>query len=332
MELNSDSFEIRNYELTPEGYLKFWLVGGVPNKVLEYENGRKEVINKDSLFDQKSINSAVGKPICLNHPPTAINSTNYRNLSHGITLQEYTEDAETGALVLAGIVHDSDVVEGVLKGNYKHVSASYAANKKPNDDGVLLQSEREYNHFAILSPEYAPRAGNDSKILVISDKAEKQQNQQSTNTDVADVDNTKSDVHNSSVNPSDNVSTNINTDSNKDKMKEEIAERVELLTTWKSTLEANNLAIDYNMDAMQIKKTILSLHYPEKTMKMVKESNIDGFWLGFLTTNNDSIDAGGNSHTPASEYRKPVPQTVNNFDSIVESEKQKYINKVAGKK
>ena len=321
MQLNTDSFEVKNYELTPEGFLKFWMVGGIPDKVLEYDNGHKEVINKDSLFDPKSINSAVGKPICLNHPPSAITSKNYKQLSHGVTLQEYAEDSESGALVLAGIIHDSDVVEGILKGNYKYISAGYAADKTPNEDGVMLQSNRNYNHFAVLTEEYAPRAGNDSKILVINDKP---QLIEDSKTDAPTREPSTIDAN--SVNSNDssgNVPIEPNTDSSREKMINDIAERVELLTTWKSKLEANNKTIDYQMDAVQIKREILSLYYPEKTMKMVKDDNLDGFWLGFLA-NGNSVDAGGEDEpTPASTYRKPAQ--VSNYDSALETELQKFI-------
>lgn len=319
IELNADSFEIKNYEMTPQGYLKFWLVGGIPDKELVYDGGkRKEIINADNLFDEVSINSAVGKPVRLNHPPRPINSRNYKDNMHGVVLQEYSKDADTGALVLAGIVHDADVVDGIMKNKYKYISAGYSATKTPNDDGVLVQSNREYDHFAVLSEEFAPRAGEESKVLILVDTVEKQQDATSTTT----------------------TSTNNNT-VDMEKLNQDIAGRVELLTTWKPILEEHKKAIDYNADSKAIKRQILSIYYPEKTMKFITNENIDGVWVGFITTANLNSDAGDDvsdnqSHLPTSAYRMKTPVSKSsvvpaNYDATLDSEIEKFIKKMEGR-
>lgn len=286
MQINTDSYEMaKNYEITPEGYLKFWLTGGIPNKELEYEDGRRESIKPEALFDEQSIKSAIGKPITLNHPPQAINSLNYRNFSCGIVMQEYTKDSE-GALVLAGVIHDEDVVKSVIRGDLKYVSPGYTAKKESNMDGSYLQSNREYNHFALLTKEFAPRGGKQSKIHILSDMY---QNQIDSNS------------------------------ANDKKMEAEIAERLELLTTWKNQLESNNISIDYSLDSKGIKRQILGIYYPEKTMKLVNESNIDGCWLGFVT----------NTDTRNQTDLELLPDS--NFDSTTESVVEKFIKKMEGK-
>lgn len=330
IELNSDSFEIKNYELTPEGFLKFWLVGGIPGKELVYDGGRKEIINSDALFDENSINSAVGKPISFNHPPRAITSKNYKQYSHGIVLQEYAKDDSTGALVLAGIVHDADMVDGIMKGKYKYVSAGYSADKTPNNDGVLLQSNRSYNHFGILDENHAPRAGEESKIIKIDDSIDNSQSDAGVNNNQQNLSKpAKTETH---IAPASTPQT-----TNED-MTQEINERVDLLLEWKPVLLQNNKACSSNMDSKQIKRQVLSIYYPEKTMNLINADNIDGVWLGFLTTANINTDAGENDTFAQSNlmnYRPkvttPASQQVVNFDSAVDSAIDVFIKKMEGK-
>jgi hypothetical protein len=329
IELNADSFEIKNYELTSEGFLKCWLVGGIADKELVYDDGRKEVINSDALFDEKSINSAVGKPIALNHPPRAITSKNYKDYSHGMILQEYAKDAETGALVLAGIIHDADMVDGVMKGKYKYVSAGYTADKTPNNDGVLVQSNRNYNHFGVLDEQHIPRAGEESKIVTISENEDSQQETpaQSTN----DRSGGEAPKVETPTPPASVPATKITI--NED-MTKEIDERVDLLLEWKTVLAENNKAASSNMDSKEIKRQVLSIYYPEKTMNLINDANIDGVWLGFLTTaniNTDATDAGvpiASGYQPRTPASTPQPL---NFDSAVDTAIDAYIKKMEGK-
>jgi hypothetical protein len=309
LQLNSDSYQIKNYELTPEGYLKFWMVGGIPGQELLYDGGRKEIINKDALFNEDSLSTAVGKPVSLNHPPRPINAKNYREYSKGSLLQEYSED-ENGALVFAGIVHDDAIVQAIMKGEITHVSASYLAEKKANDDGILEQTNRKYNHIALLTKEFSPRAGENSKIIILDDTPPQ-----------ADSD----DTENKKEKPVNNI----------DAM--EIQERVELLTDWREVLEKNSIAIDYNADSNAIKRQILGIYYPEKTIKALNNDAIlQGFWLNFIsnpqpeiTKNDDGSESGFNFDY--SRKNQNSPHGSMNFDSDVEAIRNKYIAKMEGK-
>lgn len=329
LQLNSDSFQIKNYELTPEGFLKFWMVGGVPGQELVYDGGkRKEVINKDALFNEDSLSTAVGKPVTFNHPPRPINAKNYRDYSKGTLLQEYSED-DNGALVLAGIIHDDATVQAIMKGEVKYVSASYLADKTPNSDGVLEQTNRRYNHIAVLSKEYTPRAGESSKIVILDDTPP----QQSDSEKDADGNSDKGDV-NASTDKSGKTDNTVEKEkpvSNIDAM--EIQERVELLTDWKQVLQQNNIAIDYNADANTLKRQVLSVYYPEKTIKALNnDAVLQGFWLNFVsnpqpaaTSNDDGFDTGYNR-------KQNSPHATMNFDSNVDAARDKYISMIEGKK
>lgn len=240
--LNSDSQPIKNWEETKEGYLKLWLAVGVANQDLTYDS-RVEFIDQTALTSKETMDSAVGKPLALNHPPSAITAANRQQISIGSSLQEYAMDSDT--LYMASIVWEPNTVNGIKSGEYKYTSSAYEAVKKPQQDSRIKQESRHYNHFSVLTPENAPRAGISSKILLL-------------NTD------------------------SITTPSNNTNMQEDKAECIELWSEWKSILVEKNKTIDYNLDSSAVKKLILSCYYDDKTIgKLNNDSILSGFWLNF---------------------------------------------------
>jgi len=328
VEFNTDSFRIKNYEITPEGYANLWIVGGVPNKTLVYDGGkRKEIIQEDSLFDEASIKTAMGKHLTYpEHPPRPINSKNYSNFSKGVVLQEYSKDEATGALVLSAIVHDAEMVEGIVSGKIKYISAGYTADKEPNNDGVLIQKNRVYNHFTGLGEQYTPRAGEESKILIFEEKAQNDA-ENVTNGEKPSTD-SQIDKNIQTLTTGSNEAGN-NTDGNKEtqeKMNLDIEERVELLSTWKPVLEEHKKAIDYSLDSTSIKRLILSCYYPEKTIKALNDDAVlKGFWLNFVS-DESKLQVDGQAALPDTTYQRSTPSSrVMNFDSQVDSVRDKYI-------
>lgn len=256
--LNSDSRTIQNWEETKDGYLKLWLSIGVGNKELNYD-GKIEYITPEDLVNPESINSAVGKPLVLNHPPNAVNSNNFKSLAKGVSLQEYSQDGDD--VYMAAIVWDKDLKEGIKSNKYSATSSAYFAKKLTNQDGKTRQLSRYYNHFAVLSEEFTPRAGTTSKILIL-------------NNDSDDM-------------TTDKVEEKINLDSN------EVAKRTELLVKYSGVLKEKNKAIDYNLDSSQIKKAILSCFYPDEIVNQLNVDSgvLDGFWLNFIANpSSETVD------------------------------------------
>lgn len=315
--MNTDQFEIQKYELTKEGYLKLWMIAGVPDKVLDYGN-RREIINKDSLFNPDSLNTVVGKPITLNHPPVAVISDNIQKYYRGVALQTMDAD-DDGNLVIPAIIHDDATIKGILSGKYKYVSSAYSADKALNSDGILEQTNRHYNHFAILDNDNKPRAGNQSKVL--TDSMDNDMENKTDDVVILDdkaggivdkvtVDSTPQPTTQPTPQPNPPLPIQ-NTDS--------ISEKVELLVKWKPILDEKGVTINYDSDVKSLKKSILSTSYPPETISLLNENNIDGFWLAF-TMNTDSQNS------------KTSSQKLDNFDSILESELSKYIDKITGVK
>ena len=297
--MNTDQFEIKKYEKTPEGYLKLWMIAGVPGKILDYGD-RKESINKDSLFNLESLNTVVGKPITMNHPPVAVISDNIKNYIRGVALQTMDSD-DNGNLVIPAIIYDNEIIDGIISGKYTHVSSAYRADKTLNIDGILEQSNRHYNHFAILDENNKPRAGEESRV--ITDSSDTNQSNESGG-DKVTLDSNQ---------PSTSIIPPIpetNTDS--------ISEKIELLVTWKPILDSKGITINYDSDVKSIKKTILSVSYPPETITLLNDNNVDGFWLAFITNKDHQT--------------QPSSVKLDNFDSVLESELSKYINKISGVK
>jgi hypothetical protein len=316
-EFNRDSGKIKNFERTPEGYLKAWIPVGVADKILNYGD-RKEIINLDSLTNEKTTNSLVGKPITLNHPPAAINSTNHRKYAVGTFLQEHNTD--NNVVYHAAIITDEDVANKVETGELKYVSSGYFSDKKPNTDGTIQQLNRSYNHGSILTPENQPRAGEMSKIFLqtdsldltelnLSDAApqidsevvENKSNLQGlTESDSLSCDatssletesiteTTKSNTNKRPKTENKTVTTESKTGTIKDEktMKvdaKEIASRVELISEWKQLLTEEGVSINYDSSTAEIKKQILSCYYPKELLSGLNLDSIDGFWVGFVT-------------------------------------------------
>lgn len=168
MPLQCDYNEIKAYEVNRNGFLKLWFKAGRANYPMTYlnEDGttRKEIITKKALFNPDSINSSIGQPITLNHPPEAVYGGNWKQYTKGATLQEYLEDNDD--LILAAIIYDSELRDKILSNQYKYVSSGYFPKKELNSDGMYLQLFRDYNHFSILSEENQPRAGEESRVLL----------------------------------------------------------------------------------------------------------------------------------------------------------------------
>lgn len=165
VEFNRDIAPIAQWEDTPEGYLYLWIATGVANKDLIYEDGRKEFITLDNLWNKKTKNTAVGKPLTRNHPNVAVDGSNIRTFSYGTALQETKKDDKTGTVYHAAIVHDAEMVKMIKEGKITHASSGYKSNKKLNQDGRIEQLDRDYNHFGLIEFPYVPRAGENSNII-----------------------------------------------------------------------------------------------------------------------------------------------------------------------
>ena len=326
--LNIDSTRIVNFT-RDKGYLKTWFAGGIADKLLLYnlDSGeRKESISQESLFNPDSLNTAVGMPIVLNHPPQAVDGKNFRQFIMGTMLQEYAN--KDGTLLLAGIVHDEETADRIEKGEITHTSSAYDTPKTLNNDGVYMQELRDYNHFAVLSPEFIPRAGKESSIFILGGN-----NYDSKSETITQENTSEQPKQAIKIDNKNRMNTNSDTSSEAPKTNPqgidpaEIQQRVELLTEWKKILDEHNVEIDYGMNSDSIRLKVLSCFYDEKTINELNQdaSVAKGFWLNFVT-NPDKMKKP--------KTHQETDETQQNQDALDEDAKLRaeYIEKVSGGK
>lgn len=159
--------KISRHKLLPDGSLLVW--GRVARTgELDY-NSHKQIVESDVLFATDSINSLVGKPITLEHPPSAISNLDERQkYAVGTVLQEIVkEQDDTGVeyLTAASLIWDKPVIKMILDGEISDLSAGYLVTKEKINDSTYRQVSREYNHIAITREG---RAGKNVGLLTDS--------------------------------------------------------------------------------------------------------------------------------------------------------------------
>lgn len=323
--LNCDSLPIKNWEITPEGYMKLWIAIATANKDLIYENNdgttRKEFISKENLLNKDSINSAIGKHLTHNHPPQAITSNNWREFSIGSALQEYAEDGDN--LLIASMIYDQKIIDKIKSGQYKYVSAGYSAQKQAiNQDGKIEQKQRVYNHFAILDENHEPRAGKTCSIRAFnipnkdSKNSTNQQNNQnnnnSENQNLFGANNSNS----SSSNSQPNNQTNSDAFNSGLNLGKELAK---LNTQYSGILQENGKVFNWDARLNDIRRDILSCYYPEDKVQNISDVNLDGFWVSF-ELNKDILESQQVFSSPRNQQ-----------NDSGKSNRQKYIDMIEGR-
>ncbi len=239
--LNCDVNKIEAYRISSDGYLYTWVTLGVAGQKLDYGD-RKEVIYKDGLLHSKTLNTSIGKPITKLHPPEAVNVKNRKRYEIGTLLQDY--DMKGDQLIMASVITDAEVIDGIVNGKYTHTSLGYYPERVLNNDGVWIQKWRDVNHLSVLTPEYNPRAGKESKIILFNDAT-------------------------------------IETPQKDNQPIKNMEEIIKLWTEWKPYLEQYGKTIDYSLDAVGIKKLILSCTVDEKVLNQLNSDAIEGYFLGY---------------------------------------------------
>lgn len=142
---------IKSYRETAEGFLDVHLTFSKCG-ALTYQRAdgsfEDEHLTEADLFDEDSLSTVTGKPVCYLHPSEWVNKDNARKFSRGSTGTKIIKDG-IFATILA-TVHDGELVNIIKSGKAKQVSAAYTAKTVRGDDGRLYQKGRVYNHLAIV--------------------------------------------------------------------------------------------------------------------------------------------------------------------------------------
>lgn len=153
-----DFSPIEKYELTPEGYLRVWASiarTGIQHYTDADGSIRKEFRPESEVASPESLASFAGKAITMEHPPALLDSENTRDYQIGFTGSEIVYD--NGFVRAVMTVTDRDVIERIMHGDVREVSAGYRVNYDPTpgvtDSGEHyngIQTEISGNHVAIV--------------------------------------------------------------------------------------------------------------------------------------------------------------------------------------
>lgn len=170
MAVRFDRAQIDDYEKLPDGRLR---VRATVSRVgtLRYLKGdggfQDELVTPEELFKVDSLDTAALAPVTLGHPSVGfVTPENYRQYAVGSTGSKVTARQDAGLVEVVFTVNDAEAIDAVESGKARQVSAGYSTKLKQREDGTLLQTDRRYNHFAIVP---LGRAGDTVKLHFDSD-------------------------------------------------------------------------------------------------------------------------------------------------------------------
>ena len=153
-----DFSPIEKYETTPEGYLRVWAsIARTGIQLYSDADGsvRKEFRPESEVASPESLASFAGKAITMEHPPVLLYSENTKDHSIGFTGTEVVYD--NGFVRAVMTITDQEVIEKVMRGDVREVSAGYRVAYDPTpgvtDSGEHydgIQKEISGNHVAIV--------------------------------------------------------------------------------------------------------------------------------------------------------------------------------------
>lgn len=166
-----DQGSILKHQLTSEG-LRVWLTVSKVGDLTYYKDGQTQVqsVPQETLYDRESLDTVWGKPITSDHPPTPVTLDNAPKYQAGMTLNSFILD--NGFLTTVAVITDKKLVDSILSGEKTQVSAAYTADLidgSGKESGKLIQTNRRYNHFAIVK---RGRAGENVKVHLATDSCD----------------------------------------------------------------------------------------------------------------------------------------------------------------
>ncbi|MGO9650239.1 MAG: DUF2213 domain-containing protein [Terriglobales bacterium] len=158
---------------TPEGYL-LCLATPICRTGSQRYRGSEIGLDDDGMvvvhrpagevLSKATIASFESKPICCDHPPRFLDSGNahifqkghVRNVRPGPPLED-------GELPLLGdlVITDATLIEQILRGDRRELSAGYSTDYMIDEDGQISQTKIRANHVACVN---SGRAGSNVKI------------------------------------------------------------------------------------------------------------------------------------------------------------------------
>lgn len=145
-----------NLAETPEGYLVCEGVQIARDGLLQYRRDEIGLVGANivdvwrepgSLADHAVIASFAGKPVTLDHPPTRVDTSNWRATAVGVVQNVRAQD---GALIADLLIADQCAIQAVKSGAIREVSIGFFSTPLVERDGRYYQQNIVGNHVALV--------------------------------------------------------------------------------------------------------------------------------------------------------------------------------------
>jgi hypothetical protein len=172
MSLRFDRAQInsKNVEKLPDGRLRvrasFSKVGPL-NYLRSDGTLQTEHLTADELFKSDSLETAGLAAVTLGHPPEGmVTPKNWRKYNVGASGSEIKANRHDGLVSVVFVVGDEEAIEAIEQGKATEVSAGYSTTVEQRADGQYYQTNRIYNHLALVE---RGRAGPDVRLHLDAD-------------------------------------------------------------------------------------------------------------------------------------------------------------------
>lgn len=165
MVVRFDRAPITKSEKLPDGRLRVWAsfsrVG--PLRYLDSEGQqRTEWVTAEELFRTDSLETAALAPVTLGHPEEGmVTPDNWMKYSVGASGSTIKANPDNGLVDVVFVVGAREALDRADQQEPLEVSAGYTAQIEQRDDGKFYQTNRRYNHLALVE---RGRAGPDVRL------------------------------------------------------------------------------------------------------------------------------------------------------------------------
>jgi len=149
-----DRAPLANTERLPDGRLRvratFSRVGPL-NYLRADGTMQTEIVTADELFREDSLETAGLAPVTLGHPPDGmVTPKTWKKYAVGASGSTVIANRVDGLVDVVFVIGDEEAIEAVESGRATEVSAGYSTLVEPRGDGKFYQTNRQYNHLAIV--------------------------------------------------------------------------------------------------------------------------------------------------------------------------------------
>ena len=112
---------------------------------------QQEIVTADELFREDSLETAGLAPVTLGHPPDGmVTPKTWKKYAVGASGSTVLANRVDGLVDVVFVIGDEEAIEAVESGKATEVSAGYSTLVEARGDGKFYQTNRQYNHLAIV--------------------------------------------------------------------------------------------------------------------------------------------------------------------------------------